>query len=79
MNEKQTTEMIGVATDKQPHKKCQISTSMFPCLEMEAVSRYSSRDDMYVYFVCDKPIAFEKVFLPTYTILLYDNFFLVST
>ena len=67
--------MIGVAKDKQPHKKCQISTSMFPCLEMEAVSRYLSRDDMYVYFVCDKPIAFEKAFMPMYTILLYDNLF----
>ena len=75
MNEKQTTEKIEVAKDKQPHKKCQISTSMFPCLEMEAVSRYLSRDDMYVYFVCDKPIAFENVFLPTYTIFLYDNLF----
>ena len=77
MNEKQTTEKIEVAKDKQPHKKCQISTSMFPCLEMEAVSRYLSRDDicLFVYFVCDKPIAFAKVFLPTYTIVLYGNFF----
>ena len=75
MNEKQFTEMIGVAKDKQPHKKCQISTSMFPCSEIEAVSRYLSRDDMYVYFVCDKPIAFEKAFMPMYTILLYDNLF----
>ena len=73
MNEKQTTEKIDVAKDKQPHKKCQISTSMYPCLEMEAVFRYFSRDDMYVYFVRDKPIAFEKMFLST--ILLYDNLF----
>ena len=40
-----TAEMIEVAKEKQPHKKYQISVWKCPCLEMEAVSQYLSRND----------------------------------
>jgi len=40
-----TAEMIEVAKEKQPHKKYHISIWKCPCLEMEAVSQYLSRND----------------------------------